>query len=360
MFKDDFYIRPDFFLDYKEEIKNENEIRLAKLSLLGSIVSFVLCLVSLFLPVMHTNISSYFCILIFCASIYFVVKKVTLNSNHVLFLFYLLLTSCFLFGLHAAVFSKNVNSTASFCVFLVAMPIFIIDKQWRIFLYLSAILATYLICGFLYKDIKYIPVFVVDGVSFYSIGLAVHYYNIRLRIKNLVYNSDLKKEAEIDSLTQLYNRSTLEKHVDKYIKNSKKQAAYILMDVDNFKGINDNFGHTTGDKLLNQTAGLLKTQFRHSDYIGRLGGDEFVIFLTEISDIKWLMNRMELLVEEMNRTFIGDEAVCSISGSIGIALYPQHGCTFDELYSNADNAMYESKKNGKNKYTIYGNDILEK
>ena len=254
----------------------------------------------------------------------------------------------------AAVFSTTSHSTTSFCVFLVALPIFLLDKQWRVDFYLTIALLVYLICGITFRDRVFLSSYIVDSVSFYAMGLATYHNSLRLKVNNLVQNTDLKKKVETDSLTELYNRSALEKHINKYILNHKEQAAFILIDVDNFKGINDNFGHTIGDKLLHQTAGILKAQFRMSDYIGRLGGDEFVVFVPQISNMQMLIIRMESLIDEMNRTFIGDEAICKISGSIGVAMYPKDGDGFEELYKRADEAMYESKKSGKSKYTIYG------
>ena len=350
MFKRKLQTSPTFFKDYKNEINRENRIQLGRIAELGSSLSAALFVISQFIPDLKPAWSSYLCLFILFIVIYIFRNHI----SNVLFVLYIMMTACFAFGITAAIFTTASHSTTSFCVFLVALPIFLFDKQWRANCYLTIVLLIYLICGIVFRDRVFLQSYIVDSVSFYFLGLAIYHNNLRLNVKNLVQNTDLRKKVETDSLTELYNRSALEKHINKYILNHKEQAAFILIDVDNFKGINDNFGHTIGDKLLHQTAGILKAQFRMSDYIGRLGGDEFVVFVPQISNVQLLINRVESLIDEMNRTFISDKAICKISGSIGVAMYPQDGDKFEELYKRADEAMYESKKSGKSKYTIYG------
>jgi diguanylate cyclase (GGDEF)-like protein len=119
--------------------------------------------------------------------------------------------------------------------------------------------------------------------------------------------------------------------------------AVLLCDLNGFKRVNDNFGHLTGNKLLQEIAKNLKAACREYDQVGRLGGDEFVFVLPEITDktIKELQRRLELAVEEAGI------AVCHqrvVTVSIGCAFHPEDGATAEELLSEADRRMYESKE----------------
>ena len=359
MFKNSIFLDSKFFSDNKEKINMENLQKLKKITYVSVLILLGLLIVSLFVEGMADARIPYLCMmlasLVTAGCLILIERTNRLKSVNIsgLPIFYLYYSIFFAFAIYAAVFVKEQPSSVTFCVMLVLLPGFSIDREWRISLYLIIVTCIYLFCGIYFDSGRFGLANIVDGIAYLIVGIVVYAYRVRLNVRNIENQSRLNKKIETDALTQLYNRSALEKRVSEYVTSSKDTAAFILMDVDNFKGINDNFGHAIGDDLLFQTATLLKSQFRRSDYIGRLGGDEFVVFLPQASNREWLEERMKGLGEEMEKTFIGDEAVCTVSGSIGIAMYPVCGTTFEELYKNADAAMYDSKRSGKNRYTFY-------
>lgn len=129
--------------------------------------------------------------------------------------------------------------------------------------------------------------------------------------------------------------------------------ALFVIDIDNFKAINDNLGHYFGDMVLREVSDRLHALFRNSDYIGRIGGDEFMVFLREVSDIHLLEDKAKAIVEAMDITYHGTNSAYRISGSIGVSVYPQDGRRFADLYQHADTALYDVKHRGKNGYTLY-------
>lgn len=148
--------------------------------------------------------------------------------------------------------------------------------------------------------------------------------------------------AERDTLTNTYNRRVVEKMFNKRISNceSKKQKlAVILIDLNNFKEINDEFGHKTGDELLRFTADLLKKNAKKEDVIIRWGGDEFVHIIPN-SDPGFEFDYIHTLNNELTHNEIP-----SMGASIGIAVFPDEGDDFDTLIQKADKAMYEWKSN---------------
>ena len=165
-------------------------------------------------------------------------------------------------------------------------------------------------------------------------------------------NEELKKRNEIDSFTGLFNKITFEKKVKERLRKKGNKDVLLLIDVDNFKRINDTHGHMIGDWVLKQIANKLKEKTRHSDYVGRIGGDEFCALLLNIvhkEDIEvWIQTLLESIRE------ISSEKVekGSVTASIGAAT-TKGSNTSITLFEKADKAMYKAKKNGKNTYGIY-------
>lgn len=168
----------------------------------------------------------------------------------------------------------------------------------------------------------------------------------------------LKEQAERDGLTGLYNASTTRSKINEVL--SDKHALqgkhiFILFDLDNFKKINDSFGHACGDQVLIDVANVLKYRFRSSDIIGRLGGDEFVVMLFDVRSDQYVERLMSGLKTAITKDYTREELTVTLSASMGAALAPIDGSTFEELYQKADEALYQVKKEGKNGYKRYGN-----
>ncbi|MEA4927909.1 MAG: EAL domain-containing protein [Candidatus Limiplasma sp.] len=158
----------------------------------------------------------------------------------------------------------------------------------------------------------------------------------------------LEIKASIDGLTQLLNRSTAEERIDRYLQDDPQNGCLLILDVDNFKEVNDQYGHLAGDALLSDVAGVLRTHLRQSDIVGRLGGDEFVALLRNATLQAALEKGRELLaaIEQINAEHAGERRVTC---SIGVAGVPADGQTFAALYSAADQALYQAKRQGKNR-----------
>ena len=127
----------------------------------------------------------------------------------------------------------------------------------------------------------------------------------------------------------------------------------LAIDIDNFKGVNDNLGHLVGDKVLIDAANKFKKIFRKTDIIGRFGGDEFVIFIKDVPSQEFIENKASEILNSI-RSKVNNNDKCKISASVGIALCPAHGLDFHELYKNADDALYFSKKHNKDAWRMFG------
>lgn len=170
----------------------------------------------------------------------------------------------------------------------------------------------------------------------------------------------LETRATYDMLTNCLNKISFQEQVSKKLEHSNLNIrhALIFVDLDDFKGINDNLGHTFGDFLLETVGSRLKKLVRENDLVGRVGGDEFVIFLDNCGDDVHLQRRGTQILKTLREEYSQNTTSATIKGSVGVAIYPSHGTTYDELYENADKALYRSKNLGKDVVTIYYKGIV--
>jgi len=163
---------------------------------------------------------------------------------------------------------------------------------------------------------------------------------------------ELEKLATHDSLTLLPNRTLFNDRVGQAILRSLRgheKFAICFMDLNKFKEVNDTLGHQCGDQLLQEVAKRITEKLRKSDTIARLGGDEFALLLINV-DREGAEVAVNKIINEIEQPIIMDDKTLSISGSIGIAMYPRHGADADDLLSRADDAMYAAKKSGSHFY----------
>lgn len=182
-------------------------------------------------------------------------------------------------------------------------------------------------------------------------------------LKALVYLKDIdnRKREELamiyqsqrDSLTGLYNKGTSETLMSEILAQREEEEvshAFIIIDLDHFKMINDTFGHQYGDEVLEKTAEILKETFRSDDILGRLGGDELVVLMKNISSRNSVEMKLKQLAEQFGRITRDNHRV---TASIGVAFWTEHGKTFDQLYRTADIALYRAKASGRNCFVFF-------
>ena len=164
----------------------------------------------------------------------------------------------------------------------------------------------------------------------------------------------LHEKATTDCLTGLWNRKEIEIVVNERLSklDLKERSVFAIFDLDDFKEINDVFGHDCGDKALMYFAEQLKSTFRFGDVMGRLGGDEFVVYMTLTAEKEVVERRLKELIESLLLSSVGDNCnMPRVSCSIGCCV-AHKGDTFESVYKRADDALYESKSRGKQQYTI--------
>ncbi len=221
------------------------------------------------------------------------------------------------------------------------------------------------------EDYKKIPVIFITGMNDpeseekgFRLG-AIDYIAkpfkdnvVKARVKSYVQLSEFLKQAEIrgqkDGLTGLYNKNTTEEIIRKYFEPDSeiKSGALMIIDIDNFKSINDTFGHLYGDAVLTQLGSALKSIFQKSDIIGRVGGDEFFVFVKNYNEHSILELKGKAVCEQFKRTYEQNGVFVDVSGSVGIATM-DNADSFEKMYEFADIALYNVKAKGKNGFGFY-------
>jgi len=177
-------------------------------------------------------------------------------------------------------------------------------------------------------------------------------------LSNLQLLQTMREQANIDPLTGLYNRRFCKDYARKLMAMARRKntpLGFIMLDLDHFKNINDVHGHEVGDRILKQFAKTITQSMRETNLTARLGGEEFVVILPDTGAEACLVvaERIRMAVYHMAVPQVKEKPIPPVTVSLGIAVYPEHGGTLEEMLHAADRALYESKRAGRNRSTLY-------
>lgn len=164
--------------------------------------------------------------------------------------------------------------------------------------------------------------------------------------------NSLAVRAEKDSLTKLLNAGTTRSLCEEYLADAEKGCAMIVIDVDDFKQINDRYGHMVGDHVMCCAAYTIKKLFRSGDVVGRVGGDEFLVLMKDVPNRSIAELRCSQIVKAFAEIECEQIKGHRLSCSVGAAIAPEHGAEYDALFCRADKAMYRAKRAGGNRFII--------
>lgn len=194
-----------------------------------------------------------------------------------------------------------------------------------------------------YEHIQYVNLFDINGKPYKAIGMG----------HDVTEQHRLAKEVKVDPLTGLLNHKATIIGIKELLKGTTNEitSALFMIDVDNFKEVNDTLGHKVGDDVLVRISEIIKAEFCKDDVVGRIGGDEYLVLMSNISSTEEAEKRAADLVSSLQMNCnIGDEQV-TLSSSVGVAIHNERE-SYDSLYLRADKALYRAKNAGRNRYNI--------
>lgn len=202
--------------------------------------------------------------------------------------------------------------------------------------------------------VKYWRAFLLGGFCFITmIGITIYICVLNIRLKES--ERRMSQMASHDDLTNLPNRNLLLEFSEKSFAlahRENKEMAILFIDLDNFKHVNDTYGHQRGDELLQRVANRLRVHLRKEDIMARLGGDEFAGLLYNVRSLKEIATTADRIILDISSPYFFPDGEISIGCSIGVSIYPTHGDNIENLLQQADKALYKAKKQGRGKVSI--------
>ena len=282
--------------------------------------------------------------------LFFILKKDSVIGQ--LFI-YLSISMLFLFG---CLITQNKPTTpaTTFVVLLLITPMFMIDKPYFMIIELIAASTVFSIWMYFVKPIDVWTYDLINVVSYLAVGIVIHVIANSIRIKEFVLTRKINIQKDIDELTGIKNKGALTREINEFLADqNKSKGTLIVLDVDRFKSINDNFGHDVGDIVIKKVAEILQDIFTKGEIVGRFGGDEFIIFIKDKDGKEDASKFASIIVEKAKNTIDLPNKDQRVSVTMGIAIYSGEEKNYSELFKKADIALYNAKADKENRYYFY-------
>ena len=294
----------------------------------------------------------YLLVMFGCICVTFIAKKIPPKRNIlILITCYLFLTGLFFFAIWCGTCNQPYYPSVTFCVFLVALPFLIIDRPYRVSLYLLCVCFVYIFCSNRYKEAELFRLDALNCICFLYLSTAVGLLTQNLRISEAVQKRLIEKQRDMDPLSGLLNKSAFERYICQAVE-KKGHGVFLIMDIDDFKLVNDTYGHVYGDAAIRMVADCIKKVFASPAVTGRFGGDEFVVYLDEDTDKNSIAERISTLQSLIRTTAELPSREASITVSIGVRRINSHDTNYIKILDHADKALYRSKRLGKNRFSF--------
>ena len=242
----------------------------------------------------------------------------------------------------------------TFLVLLFAMPILIADAPVRIAIVSVIASAVFVLASYLNKEPALFVYDAINCATFLAASIVVEFNVQKMRLNLFMKLKQTEHERDTDGLTNVWAKKSGEQRVrDRIEQHPNAPGTLVLMDIDDFKQVNDKHGHDHGDLVLRTVGTVLNESFRKDDILVRFGGDEFMFYLSGVDtyqEVRDCVRRIRASLEEESEALLERE---TISCSFGAAFYPENGEEYADLLRRADKALYLAKNLGKNKLRFY-------
>ena len=322
------------------------------LHILMAFVFTVLFINSLISTLMSLNRTSYLILMIYSiivAVLFFLLKEDSLIAQ---FVIYLSIAMLFIFGCLITQNKPNTPAT-TFIVLLLITPMFMLDKPYFMTLVIIIASTVFLIWMSYVKSYDVWTYDMLNITIFSFVGIIIHIIANSIRIKEFVLTRKINIQKDIDDLTGLKNKGALTRGINNFLlDDTRNQGIMILLDIDKFKVINDNYGHDVGDQVIQQLSEFLNYKFENDEIVGRFGGDEFIIFIKDTDDTSYATLIAQSIINGAP-DFVKLPNGEKISLSLGIAIYQGEEKNYSEIFKKADIALYKAKADSNKRFYFY-------
>jgi len=315
----------------------------------GLILASAILVLSIFLPSYRNWILPHGMLFLYMLAVFFIARDCQRRENkYIRPILYLTLTPMLIWAVLAGTYLDPNSPAITIIIFLCILPLFIIDKPWRIILFQVAFAAAFVLCSHGLKpeavfqtDVFYLPLYL-------GLGIGANLFSLMGKVESAENMVRLRFESERDSLTKLFNRKTGEEKVRSLLEN-KVPGTFAIMDVDNFKHFNDEYGHQVGDDVLCTVAGEIQKVFRRTDVIWRMGGDEFIIYAINMLDEDTCRSRFEKLMKNLEALALPAVGIVGVRISVGCVICNNGQMQYEKIFKASDDALYAAKNAGKDR-----------
>lgn len=347
----------DYFMEAREEIADKNMRLLCLTSMYATIVAAVLMLIApcmvkewkitiqyvLFLMVMLDFV---------LFSFWYAGRKVqrTAVVTAACILFYITLSG---FAIVIDIFPYPGSPATYMPMILMVFPVIFILRFRILFPIMLGSEIVYIILDTAVKESFLAQNDVFNSIAGLFFSLVILFIITGLRLEDSSAKNRYKRLSTIDSLTSMFNKTAYREEAEAYLRrrDPSGQCAFMIIDLDDFKKVNDRLGHLAGDRLLEKIGTLLLRSFRTTDIVGRFGGDEFTVMLKDLADAAILAPKCREIQKAVGELAYLD-GVCCVGFSIGIIVIVGESPAFDEVFEAADRALYAAKAQGKGRHVI--------
>ena len=317
-----------------------------------SVLFGFLLVYSLFADLFKSN--TYFYLGIFLYSVaetlaFFFVKKPSALTQT---LIYVSIAVLFVFG---CLITQNKPETSAtlFFILLLLTPMFILDQPFIMGIVLIAVSAMFSVWMYKVKPYEVWQMDFIDAITYTVVGIFIHIIANAVRIREFVLTRKINIQKDTDDLTGLKNKGALTHAINDYLANKTKDKGIMMMlDINEFKRVNDTYGHDVGDSVINQFGAYLATIFRADDILGRFGGDEFIVFIKSSDDRETAAEIAKKIIGGASESVRLPDGKMTIGVSIGIAIYHGEENNYSEIFKKADVALYKTKSDRSIGYSI--------
>lgn len=343
------------YYKYYDDISERNLKTLRLISRFGILISIPLTLISLVVEEFFRTSGAYF-VIFFASAILSILTRASfrLHKSAIPAVFYTYYSMLMATAIYLGVMGQPDMNAVTFIVFLVLLPLFMIDIPSRTCLFIGIFCLIFCIMAKTYKAPRIASYDIMNTIIFFLVSIITSHQSNYLNIKQIMSNNILEIQRDTDKMTGLWNRDFCERKITSFLSSPDSKGTLLIIDIDNFKTVNDSNGHDCGDRVLKEFSAALKHSFRSTDVIGRIGGDEFLTYLPDCIDYEIIRRHINIFLAAISKiNSSNDEEIPIVGASVGVALYPDNGCNFKEIFKHADEALYLSKQNGKNQYAFY-------